>query len=78
MSSSLNPLLGRTRSLIRGAIRLSHRAGPSGHSFYGEVDELDSGGQHGQRSVFLRHTHRPQRRPYPIYTSRSWRIYTWK
>jgi len=24
------------------------------------------GGQHGRRFVFLRHTHRPQRRPYPF------------
>jgi len=28
------------------------------------------GGQHGRRSVLLRHTHRPQRRPYPICVSR--------
>ena len=29
------------------------------------------GGQHGRRFVLLPHTHRPQRRPYPICTSRS-------
>jgi len=31
----------------------------------------DIGGQHGRRFGFLRHTHRPQRRPYLICTNRS-------
>ena len=31
---------------------------------------MDIGGQHGRRFVLLRHTHRPQRRPYPVCTSR--------
>jgi len=31
------------------------------------VDGLDIGG-HGRRFVHLRHTHRPQRKPYPICT----------
>jgi len=35
-----------------------------------EVDGLEIGGQHGhgRRFVLLRHTHRPQKRPYPICT----------
>ena len=32
------------------------------------VDGMDIGGQHGRRFVHLRHTHRPQRKPYPICT----------
>jgi len=32
---------------------------------------LDIGRQHGRRFVLLRHTHKPQRRPYPICTSRN-------
>ena len=35
------------------------------------VDWMDIGGQHGRRCVLLRHTHRHQRRPYPICISRS-------
>jgi len=34
-------------------------------------DGLDIGGQHGRRFVLLSHTHRPQRKPYPICTSKS-------
>jgi len=44
---------------------------PSADAVHGEVDGLDIGGQHGWRFVLLRHTHRPQRRPHPICTSRS-------
>ena len=67
------PLLGRTRFHGRcwEAIRLSHRLEPSGYAVHEEVDGLDIGGQHGPRLVLLRHTHRPQRRPYPICTGRS-------
>jgi len=32
---------------------------------------LDIGGQHGRRLVLLHHTHRLQRRLYPIWTSRN-------
>ena len=69
----LKPLLDRTRSRGRcwAAIQLSHRPAPSGHAVHGEVDGLDIGGQHSRRFVLLRHTHRPQRRSYPICTSRS-------
>jgi len=68
----VQPLLGRTRSLGKcwAAIRLSHRPEPSGHTVHGEIDRSDIGGQHGRRFVLLRHTHRLQRRPYPICTSR--------
>jgi len=67
------PLLGRARFLgrCRAAIRLSHRAEPSGRAVRGEVDGLDIGGRFGRRFVLLRHTHRPQRRPYLICTSRN-------
>ena len=73
LSELLKPLLGRTRSRDRcwAAIQLSDHLTPSGHAVRGEVDGLDIGGQHGRRFVLLRHTHRPQRRPYLIYTSRS-------
>ena len=74
------PLLGSTRSRGRcwAAIRFSHRPEPSGHAVHGEVDRLiDIGGQHGRRFVLLRHTHRPQRRPYPICTSRSRNFQHW-
>jgi len=68
----LKPLLGRTRSRGRcwAAIQLFHRPEPLSHVVHGEVDGLDIGGQHGRRFV-LRHTHRPQRRPYAICTTRS-------
>ena len=49
------------------AIRLSHRPESSGHAVHEEVGGLDIGGQHGRRFV-LRHTHKPQRRSYPICT----------
>ena len=73
LSELLKPLLGRIRSRGKcwAAIQLSHRPALSGHAVHEEVDGLDSGGQHGRRFVYLRHTHRPQRRPYPICTSRS-------
>jgi len=73
LSKLFKPLLGRTRSRGRcwAAIQLSHRPEPSGHAVHGEVDGLDIGRQHGQRFVLLHHTHKPQRRPYPIYISRS-------
>ena len=35
------------------------------------IHGLDIGGRHGRRFVLLRHTHSPQRRPYPICTSRN-------
>jgi len=41
------------------------------HVLHGEVDGLDNEGQHGQRSVLLCHTHKPQKGPYPICVSRS-------
>ena len=62
--------LRRYRSRCWVAIRLSHRPEPSGRVVRGEVIGLDSGGRHG-RQLLLRHTHRPQRRPYPICTGRS-------
>jgi len=67
------PLLGRARYRGRcwAAIRLFHRPEPPGHAVHGEVDGLDIGRRHGRRFVLQRHTHRPQRRPYPICTSRS-------
>ena len=67
------PLLGRARFRGRcsAAIRLSHRPEPSGRAVRGEVDGLDIGGQHGRRFVPLLHTHRPQKKPYPICTCRS-------
>ena len=67
------PLLGRTKSRDRcwAAIRLSHRPELSGRAVHEEVDGLDIGGQHGRRLILLRHTHRPQRRPYPICTTRN-------
>jgi len=73
LSEFFYPLLGCARSRDRcwAAIRLSHRREPSGRAVHGEVDGLDIGGQHGRRFVLLRHTHRPQRRPYPICTSRK-------
>ena len=68
-----HPLLGHARLQGRcwAAIRLSHRPEPSVRAVRGEIDGLDIGGRHGRRFVLLRHTHRPQRRPYPICTSRS-------
>ena len=68
LSEFLKPLPGRTRSPGKcwATILLSHRPAPSSHAVHGEVDGLDIGGQHGRRFVLLRHTHRPQRRPYLI------------
>ena len=75
------PLLGRARFQGRcwAAIKLSHRPEPSGHAVHGEVDGLDIGGQHGRRFV-LRHTRRPQRRPYPRSAERARLLLTlqWK
>ena len=61
------PLLDRARYRDRcwAAIRLSHRPEPSGRAVHGQVDGLDIG-EHGPWFILLRHTHRPQRRPYPI------------
>ena len=53
------------------AIQLSHCPEPSGHVVHEEVNGLDIAGQHHRQFVLLRHTHRLQRRPYPICTSRS-------
>ena len=66
------PLLGRTRSRGRcwAAIRLFHTE-PPGRAVHGEVDGLYIGGKHGRQFVLLRHTHRPQKGPYPICASRS-------
>ena len=73
LSELFKPLLGRTRSRGRcwASSRLSHRPEPSDHAVHGKVDGLDDGGQHDRRFVLLRHTHKPQRRPHPICTSRS-------
>ena len=78
-------LLGRTRSRgrCRAAIQLYRHPEPSGHALHGVVDELDSGGQHGRRSVPLRHSHKPQKdiphvrkqqrkRPTPVWRRLSW------
>jgi len=72
LSQLFEPLLGRTTSRCRcwAAIRLSHRPEPTGHAVHGKVDRLDIGGQHGLRSVPLRHSHKTQKGPYPICTSR--------
>jgi len=64
----------RYRGKCWPAIRLSHRPEPPGRVVHDGVDGLDSGGRHGRRFV-LRHTHRPQRRPYPICTSRSGNVW---
>ena len=52
---------------IKAANWLSHHPEPSGRPIHGEVDGL----QHGQRFGLLCHTHKPQKRPYPICTNRS-------
>ena len=66
-------LLGRTRSRGRcwAAIRLCRHPETSGHVLHMEFDGLEDGGQHGQRSVPLCHTHRPQKGPYPTCVNRS-------
>jgi len=73
LSQLFNPLLGRTISRGRrwAAIQLSHRPESPGRAVHDEVDGLGIGGQLCRRFVLLRHTHRPQRRPYPICTSMS-------
>ena len=70
------PLLGSTRSWSRcwAAIRLFRHPEPSDRAVHEGVDGLDIGGQHGRRFVLLRHTHRSQRRPYPICTSRNGKV----
>jgi len=70
---SSNHCLAGTRSRGRcwAAIRLSHRPESSGRAVHEEVDGLDIRWQHGRRFVLLRHTHRPQRKPYPICVNRS-------
>jgi len=64
-SSSVN-CFGRTisRGKCWAAIWLGHYPKASGRAVHGEVDGLDMGGQHGRRFVLLRHTLRPQSRPY--------------
>ena len=56
---------------IMAANRLSHHPELPGRPIHGEVDGLDIGRQHGQRFGLLHHTHKPQKRPYPICTNRS-------
>jgi len=56
------------------AIRLSHRPEQPGRVVRGEVDGLGSGEWHGRRIVLQLHTRKPQRRPYPICTSRSEKV----
>ena len=70
LSQFFNPLLGRTQGRCWAAIRLSHRPELSGRAVHEEVDGLGIG-EHGRRFVLLRHTHTPQRRPYPICATRS-------
>jgi len=53
------------------AIRLWCHSELPDYVLHAKVDGLDIGGQHGRRFILLRHTHRPQRRSYPICTSRS-------
>ena len=72
---SFHPRLGCTRS--RGidweVICLSRQPIHSND----EVDGMDIGWQHDQRFVLLRHTHRPQKGPRPICTSRSGNVRRW-
>jgi len=67
------PPLSQTRSRVRcwAANRLPHHPERSGRAVHGEVDGLDIGRQHGQRFDMLRHTHKPQKRPYSICVNRS-------
>jgi len=37
------------------------RPEPADHVLHGKVDGLNNEGQHGQRSVLLRHIHKPQK-----------------
>ena len=53
------------------ASRLFRHQESPGRAFHGDVNGLDIGGQHGRRSVLLRHTRKPQRRSYLICASRS-------
>ena len=78
LSQFFKPLLGYTRCWGKfwATIRLPHRPEPSGCAIH-EVDGLDIGGPHGWQFVLLRHTHRPQRRPYPICTNRSGHVQHW-
>jgi len=72
LSEFFYPLLAHLdiRAGVEQPFGLSLRPEPSGRVVRGKVDGLDSGGWQGRRFV-LRHTHRPQRRLYPIYTGRS-------
>ena len=72
LSEFFYPLLSRARFRGRcwAAIRLSQRPEPSGRVVRGGSMDWTFLGQHGRRFVLLRHTHRPQRRTYPICTSR--------
>jgi len=65
-------LPGRSGSRGRcwAAIRLAHYPEPSNHAFHVEVVGLVSEGQHGQRRVRLRRTHKSQKgHTYPICVS---------
>jgi len=61
-----NNCLTKSRGRCWAAIRLSHRPELSDRAVHEEVDGLDIGGKHGRRFVLLRHTYRPQGRPYPV------------
>jgi len=61
----------RPVQICSAAILLSFRPEPSVRAVQEEVDGLDIEGQHGRRYALLRHTHRPQRRPYPVCTNMS-------
>jgi len=79
LSQIFKPLLGLTRSRGKfwAAIRMFHCPEPSGRVVHGEIDGLVIGRQHSRRFVLLHHTHRLQRRPYPICSSRKWSVRHW-
>ena len=52
-------------------IRLFSYPEPSDHVLHGDPVELENEGQHGQRSAFLHHCHKPQMETYSIDASRS-------
>jgi len=72
-ASSFNTLRNSRTSTRRcwAAIQLSNHPELSGRAVHGEVDGLDIRGRHDRPFVLLRHTHRPQRRPYLICASKS-------
>ena len=61
-------MLGRIRPQGRCWAASSSR---SSRAIHGEVVGLDIGRQHVQRFDLLRHPHKPQKRPYPIYANKS-------